>query len=237
MLRSFTVVVATRCRLTRHDLKYEELENSRRSIATNGFRRQKFSAVKLLPCAFGPSLTLEEARSLKINFSAVSALPEKTSAIELDHPGPLDSCRTEFLFAYDIFPTYLLRAETQWRRERRGMRVGDIIVQRAVLPPIGFGLCIDFAVRISTIYNTIGRLGFAYQTLTGHLERGTSEFYFEERGGRIFFVIRTYSEPSHWWLAQMGGGLFALVYQAWCTRQALKQVKERFRRENLNISG
>ena len=57
------------------------------------------------------------------------------------------------------------------------MRIGDIIVQRAVMPPIGFGICAEFAVRIWALIGEPSKLGFAYETLAGHLERGVSEFY------------------------------------------------------------
>jgi hypothetical protein len=190
--------------------------------------------MKLVPCALGPSLTLEEAQTLTSNFSSPMTLPQKTSEIALGYFGPLSSCRTDFVFAYDIFPRFLMRAEPQWIRESRAMGVGDIIVQRAVLPPIGFGLCAEFAVRISALISEPSKLGFAYETLAGHLERGISEFYFEERAGEVFFVIHTQSEPAHW-LSRLCNGLFSLPYQRWCTRQALKHVKQRFRRDNPNI--
>src|ERR1043165_6145627 len=182
--------------------------------------------MKLLPCALGPALTVEEALTLSSNFSSVATLPEKTSEIALGRSGPLSSYRTDFLFAYDIFPRFLMRTEPQWIREGREMRIGDIIVQRAVLPPIGFGLCVEFAVRISALIRGPIRLGFAYETLAGHLERGLSEFYFEERADALFFVIHTYSEPAHW-LSRLGRP-FSLGYQKWCTQQALKHVKRRF---------
>jgi hypothetical protein len=187
--------------------------------------------MKLLPCALGPSLTVEEALMLSSNFSSAATLPEKTSAVALDYRGPISSYRTDFLFAYDIFPRFLMRAEPQWICERRRMRVGDIIVQRAVLPPIGFGLCAEFAVRISAIMDESSKLGFTYETLAGHLERGVSEFYFEERAGELFFVIHTHSEPAHW-LSRFGGGIFSLPYQRWCTHQALRHVKKRFHHKN-----
>jgi uncharacterized protein (UPF0548 family) len=189
--------------------------------------------MKLLPCALGPSLTVEEALTLDSNFSSAATLPEKTSDIALDYSGPISSYRTDFLFAYDIFPRSLMRTEAQWTREGRAMGVGDIIVQRAVLPPIGFGLCAEFAVRISVLISEPSKLGFAYETLAGHLERGVSEFYFEERAGALFFVIHTYSEPAHW-LSRLGRP-FSLVYQKWCTQQALKRVKRRFESCNPNI--
>jgi hypothetical protein len=107
--------------------------------------------------------------------------PEKTSEIALGYSGPISSYHTDFLFAYDIFPRFLMRAEAQWIRESRAIRVGDIIVQRAVLPPTGFGLRAEFAVRISSLISERSKLGFAYETLAGHLEREISEFYFEHR--------------------------------------------------------
>ena len=187
--------------------------------------------MKLIPCALGPSLKLDEARALVSNFSSATTLPEKTTEIALGCSAPIDSYRTDFLFAYDIFPSLIMRAESQWIRENRAMRIGDIIVQRAVLPPIGFGLCAEFAVRISHIFSEATKLGFAYETLVGHLERGVSEFYFEDRNGELFFVIHTFSEPGHW-LSRLGGGLLTSPYQRWCNRQALRHVKQRFWRDN-----
>jgi len=187
--------------------------------------------MKLVPCSLGPSLTFEQAQSLSPNFSRAATLPEKTSEIALGRFGSVSSCRIDFLFAYDVFPRFLMRAEAQWIRERRTMRIGDIIVQRAVLPPFGFGICAEFAVRISALITEPSKLGFAYETLAGHLERGVSEFYFEERAGEVFFVVHTHSEPAHW-LSRLGRGVFSVRYQRWCTQQALKHVKQRFYRDN-----
>jgi hypothetical protein len=83
--------------------------------------------MKLAPCSFEPSLTFEEAQNLSPNFSPAATLPEKTSEISLGHFGSLTSFRTDFLFAYDIFPRFLMRPEAQWIRERRTMRIGDIL--------------------------------------------------------------------------------------------------------------
>jgi hypothetical protein len=168
--------------------------------------------MKLVPCSLGPSLTFEKAQNLSPNFSRAATLPEKTSEIALGHFGSVSSCRIDFLFAYNIFPRFLMRAEAQWIRERRTMRIGDIIVQRAVLPPFGFGICAEFAVRISALIDEPTKLGFAYETLAGHLERGVSEFYFEARAGEVFFVVHTLSEPAHW-LSRLGRGIFSLRYQ------------------------
>jgi len=63
------------------------------------------------------------------------------------------------------------------------MLAGDVIVQRPVFPPIGIGLCLQFAVRVTRIYDRPDRVGFAYETLAGHAESGLSEFYFAGSGG------------------------------------------------------
>src|ERR1044072_6012266 len=147
--------------------------------------------MKLVPCALGPALTVEEALTLGSNFSSAAKLPEKTSDIALGYSGLIKDHRTDFLFAYDVFPHFLMRAEAHWIREGRAMPICDIIIQRAVLPPVGFGLCAEFAVRISALISEPRKLGFAYETLVGHLERGVSEFYFEERASALFFVIHT----------------------------------------------
>ncbi len=174
--------------------------------------------MKLVPCALGPSLTLEEAQTLTSNFLSPATLPEKTSEIALGYFGSLSSCRVDFVFSYDIFPRFLMRAEPQWIRESRTMGVGDIIVQRAVLPPIGFGLCAEFAVRISAPISEASKLGFAYETLAGHLERGVSEFYFEERAGEVFFChpysFRGRALAFTAWRRSFQFGVSALVHQA-----------------------
>src|SRR5439155_17044689 len=46
-------------------------------------------AMKLVPCALGPSLTLEEAQKLASNFLSATAFPEKTSEIALGNFGSL----------------------------------------------------------------------------------------------------------------------------------------------------
>jgi len=84
--------------------------------------------MKLLPCTLGPSLTVEEALTLSSNFSFAAMFPEKTSEIALGYSGPISSYHTDFLFANDIFPRFLMRAEaqmdsrgqsdTRWRHHR-----------------------------------------------------------------------------------------------------------------------
>ncbi len=188
--------------------------------------------MKLRPSFTRPALTFPEAKALTPNFTDASSLPEKTSSIALNIPGPIRLWRTDSLFDYDIFPSSIIRYEAEWKTEGRKMRVGDLILQRAMVPPlIGFGLCLEFAVRISRLIDEEKRLGFTYETLTGHAERGISEFYFEDRGGSLSFTIHTHSEPGHW-TSRLAKHIATLPYQAWCTQRALNHVKARFRQYN-----
>jgi hypothetical protein len=185
--------------------------------------------LRLLSSAAWPSF--EEARALSRNFEDARSLPEKLTSVELGAAVPLAELRTDFLFDYDVFPKTILRSAAEWHKGGRAMQVGDMIVQRAFFPPTGFGVCMEFAVRVAEIFRTETKLGFAYETLEGHAERGRSEFYFEERDGRMAFIIHTFSEPGIWW-ARLFGRVLMLPYQAWCTRRALRRVKRRFfRRE------
>jgi uncharacterized protein (UPF0548 family) len=124
-----------------------------------------------------------------------------------------------------------MRFDAEWQKESRNMAVGDVILQRALIPPIGFGLCLEFAVRVSALIDEETRIGFVYETLSGHAESGVSEFYFEERSGQMFFTIHTFSQPGHW-TSRIGRRWFTLPYQAWCTRRALNHVRRRFHDQN-----
>lgn len=187
--------------------------------------------MKLRPSIVSPATTLSEAKGLWPNFSDALSLPERVSTIDLGVTGPISQWNTSFLFEYDVFPSFIMRYDTEWTTAKRKMRVGDIILQRALIPPIGFGICMEFAVRIYSVIIEDKRLGFGYETLFGHVERGISEFYFEDRGHSIAFTIHTHSEPGHW-TSQFAEKLVTLPYQAWCTRQALKHVRNRFHQNN-----
>ena len=139
--------------------------------------------MNLRPCSLWPSISLEEAKSLSRNFTDPLALPEQTTSVALQVAGPIKRWRTDFLFDYAVFPAAIMRFDAEWEAEGRKMAVGDIILQRALMPPVGFGLCLEFAVRVCALISEDRRLGFAYETLTGHAESGISEFYFEEKKG------------------------------------------------------
>ena len=187
--------------------------------------------MKIRPCIVNGKLDFEEARTLPRNFKDQFLFPEKTASIDLEAPGPIKNWCVDFLFDYAIFPSSIMRFDAEWKSENRRMAVGDVILQRAIMPPLGFGLCMEFAVRISGIFDQKNRIGFAYETLLGHAESGVSEFYLEERSGELFFTIHTFSQPGHW-TSRLASRVFTLPYQAWCTRQALKEAKKRFRSDN-----
>ena len=187
--------------------------------------------MKLRLCSLGPSLSVEEAKTLSRNFVDEHSLPERSTSVELNVSGPIKKWNTDFIFDYDVFPTAIMRFDAEWNLSGRRMTVGDVILQRALIPPIGFGLCLEFAVRICTLIEEEKRLGFAYETLSGHAESGVSEFYFEEKYDRLTFTIHTFSRPGHW-ASRLSGHLFTLPYQRWCTRRALEHVRRRFHEEN-----
>jgi uncharacterized protein (UPF0548 family) len=168
---------------------------------------------------------------LSKNFIDERSLPERSTSIALGVPGPIGSWNTGFIFDYAIFPARIMRFEAEWVSGGRKMAVGDVILQRAVVPPLGFGFCLEFAVRISALISEPNRFGFAYETLSGHAEKGVSEFYFEEKAGALFFTIHTFSSPGHW-TSRIVSRMVTIPYQAWCTRRALQFVKRRFNSEN-----
>lgn len=175
-----------------------------------------------------------EAKATSRNFDDHHRFPESTSSLALGVGGPITKWRTDFLFDYQIFPPAILRFEAEWQHKGRKMEVDDVILQHVVMPPIGFGLCLEFAVRVSAIIKEDQRLGFAYETLTGHVESGVSEFYFEEIDGQIHFTIHTFSQPGHW-TARIAKHVFTLPYQRWCTRRALAHVRRNFIAHNPEV--
>jgi hypothetical protein len=183
------------------------------------------------PCVLGPKLSVEAARALRPNFSSFENLPEKTSSIDLREKKSLTSCDFGFLFNYEVFPPNVIRSIPEWRIDGRpAMRAGDVIVQRAFIPPIGAGICLECAVRVLNIFNEPARIGFSYQTLAGHPERGISEFYFATGPDGLRFFIHTFSEPGHW--TTRAAAILARRYQSWCTQRALQYVSQQFSLHN-----
>jgi hypothetical protein len=173
-----------------------------------------------------PKLTLDIARTLARNFTDASRLPESLHSVELEKYNHSHY----FLFEYQIFPPYILRHLAQWKAEGRDMQVGDIIIQRALIPPIGAGICFEFAVRITNVEKNTDRSSFTYETLQGHPEQGTSEFSIEQEPSPRF-TIRTRSQPGHW-LSEIVATTFTLPYQNWVTKRALQYVSRQYANHN-----
>lgn len=183
--------------------------------------------MKIVVCSSPAWLSVVDAQALPRNFASIDNFPERTTSIALGVPGPIPRWNTQFLSDYQVFPKTIMRFDAEWRRAGRAMAAGDVIIQRALFPPIGWGICLQFAVRITHLIREQNRFGFVYETLAGHVESGISEFYFEERADGLHFAIRTFSRPAHW-SSRFVRYVFTEPYQAWCTRRALDNVRRTF---------
>jgi len=171
----------------------------------------------------------EHLKSLKkqdINVYDLSQLTEKKSVIDIDTCKTLKELNLSFFFDYKIFPDNIMEYLTEWGYEKREMRVGDTIVQQAFIPPFRqFSQKIIFGVRVNKIINEPTKLGFSYETIKGHPEKGISIFTIENTSdGKIIFKIHTFSVPGNF-LAKLVGALFSIPYQKFCTKQGLKNIK------------
>ena len=91
--------------------------------------------------------------------------------------------------------TYL----TQWASEKREMQIGDTIVQQAFIPALRhLSQKIIFGVRINDIINEPTKIGFTYEILKGHVERGISIFTIEKTADqKTIFKVHTFSQPGN----------------------------------------
>lgn len=154
-----------------------------------------------------------------------NSLVEKNSFIQIEGISKLSELDTTFFFDYCIFPEHILNACTQWSDEKRNMQVGDTIVQQVFLPPFPvFSQKAIFGVRIKEVIHEDKRIGFSYETLKGHVEKGISYFLLEETGQGVIFKIRTFSKPGNF-LSKLLGPIFSVPYQTYCTRKALQRIK------------
>ena len=115
---------------------------------------------------------------------------------------------------------------TQWDFESRQMQIGDTIVQQALVPPLGLlSQKIVFGVRINDIINEPTKIGFSYETLKGHVEKGISTFTIEMDADKgTIFKIHTFSRPGNL-LTRLVGPILSVPYQTFCTKQGLLNVK------------
>ena len=158
-------------------------------------------------------------------------LVEKSTIIQIDSSKELQELNTDFFFMYKIFPNNILTFLAQWEFESREIQVGDTIVQQAFIPPFqGLSQKIIFGVRINEIIKEQTKVGFSYETLKGHVEKGVSIFTIEQTTDkRIIFKIQTFSTPGNL-LTKLVGPVLSVPYQTYCTRQALANVKRQLER-------
>jgi hypothetical protein len=153
-------------------------------------------------------------------------LVEKTTLIPIDTTKELQELNTDFFFNYKIFPRSIMTYLTQWNFENRNVQVGDTIVQQAFIPPFRqVSQKIIFGVRINDIINEPTRIGFSYETLKGHVEKGISIFTIEKTADlKTIFKVHTFSTPGNL-LTKLVGPFFSIPYQSFCTQQGLLNVK------------
>jgi hypothetical protein len=153
-----------------------------------------------------------------------SELQEKVTHFPVETTLSLQELNTDFLFDYAIFPEHILSCYPEWIHENRSMQVGDTIVQQICLPPVSsVSIKAIFGVRICEIINEPKRIGFSYETLEGHAERGVSTFVLEQSGEKPTFAIHTFSSPGNR-ITRLIAAVFTVPYQAYCTRAAGKNV-------------
>lgn len=152
-------------------------------------------------------------------------LTEKITTISLDTTKYLHELPANILFDYKIFPNNIMSYMTQWTFEKRQIQIGDTIVQQAYIPPFRhLSQKIIFGVRINNIINEPRRIGFSYETLEGHVEKGISIFTIETANPKTIFKIHTFSQPGTL-LTKLIGPILSVPYQTFCTRQGLLNVK------------
>ncbi|MCB0704739.1 MAG: DUF1990 domain-containing protein [Saprospiraceae bacterium] len=82
--------------------------------------------------------------------------------------------------------------------------------------------------RIVYILDTDDRYGFAYGTLTRHLEKGEELFVVErEADGKVYFRIRAFSKPNYWYVQVAYP--FARLMQRRFVRHAFKAMLKQTR--------
>lgn len=156
----------------------------------------------------------------------IAKLKEKTTQVMINTAKGLQEIDTSGLFGYNIFPGNIMSALTQWDNEQRAIKAGDTVVQQVYIPPVrSFSQKIIFGVRIKDIIQEQNRVGYSYETLEGHVEKGISTFTIERTAeDKIIFRVHTFSEPANL-LTKLLGPFFSLPYQAYCTKQALNNVR------------
>lgn len=173
------------------------------------FENQLNSLKKRSICRYNPARLIQKVTTTTIlNSKKLSELP------------------LSFFFEYNIFPDYIMTSFCEWTIEKRHMAIGDTILQQVFIPPFKpFSLKIIIGVRISNIIDEPKRLGFSYETLEGHIEKGSSDFIIEERNNAITFSIHTFSKPQNVCMNLLRS-VITMPYQDFCTHEALYKVRK-----------
>ncbi len=172
---------------------------------------------------------MEDLKSKEVMSFDKSRLVEKITEIPIHTDKRLNEIDLSFFFNYEIFPENIMIFRTEWSDEGREMQMSDTIVQQAFLPSHKiFSQKVVFGVRICEIIKEENRKGFGYATLEGHVEKGISTFTIEQTDDEIKFRIHTFSLPGNF-LTQIAGPIITIPYQAYCTKQALKNVKKQIK--------
>lgn len=159
----------------------------------------------------------------------VAALKEQSNSIVIRSSKDPDVLAA-ILFDYRIFPRQIMSHCCEWKVDGREIKAGDTIVQQIMIPPFGaLSQKIVCGVRVKEVIMSSDRVGFSYETIEGHVEKGISTFTLERVGQQeVIFRIHTLSAPANL-LARLLGPLFSRPYQAWCTRRALAYVQRQVR--------
>lgn len=162
----------------------------------------------------------------------ISALNKKKTVVSIPCQKQLKELTFNFLFDYNIFPDNILTYYGEWQYSKRVMQVNDTIVQQIYFPPVRtLSQKIIVAVRIKEIFKQDNLIGFSYETLKGHIEKGISSFQVSKTNETLNFSIHTYSKANSL-LLEILSPLFSSPYQNYCTKQALKNMIRKFQREN-----
>jgi len=169
---------------------------------------------------------LELLRKRKVKPYDKEKLTEKTTTIYINTTKELHELPANILFDYKIFPNNIMSYLTQWTFENRQIQIGDTIVQQAYIPPFRYlSQKIIFGVRINNIIKEPNRIGFSYETLEGHVEKGISIFTIEKTPDqKTVFKVHTFSQLGTL-LTKLVGSILSVPYQTFCTRQGLLNVK------------
>ncbi len=158
-------------------------------------------------------------------------LIEKITTIDIETTKNISELNLDFLFEYKIFPSNIMTYKNQWEDENRKMKIGDTIAQQVYIPPNKvFSQKIIFGVRINKIIDQADRIGFSYETLEGHVEKGISTFTVEQIEDKIIFKVQTFSKPGNIF-TKLVGPFFSVPYQTFCTKKALKNVKNQLEKQ------